>query len=118
MRLLGNNIWIIFWGLIAAALYFIAGVILYITIIGIPFGRQAFKMARLVLAPFGTEVKTNFEKHPIANTLWLIFFGLGIALSHLVTGVIFCITIIGIPFGLQWFKLAKLALIPFGANLK
>jgi len=118
MKTLGNILWIIFGGLISSILYFLAGIILCITIIGIPFGRQAFKMAKLVLASFGKTVKTNFEKHPIANIFWLIFFGWEIAFSHFVTGLIFCITIIGIPFGRQMFKLGKLALIPFGATIQ
>lgn len=118
MRILGNILWIIFGGLFASIMYFIAGIILCITIIGIPFGLQAFKFANLVLTPFGKEVKLNFDKHPIANILWLIFFGWEIMMSHLVAGVILCITIVGIPFGLQAFKLAKLAIFPFGATLK
>lgn len=118
MKLLGNILWLIFGGFFHALGYFIIGLLLCVTIIGIPFGLQAFKMGKLVLYPFGTEVRTNFEEYPVANILWLIFLGWEIALAHIVTGVVLCITIIGIPFGLQWFKLAKIALFPFGTNLK
>lgn len=117
MKLLGNILWLIFGGLFHALGLFLVGLLLCVTIIGIPFGLQVFKMGKLVLYPFGTDARINFDKHPIANILWLIFFGWEIALAHIITGALLCITIIGIPFGLQWFKLAKLALLPFGANL-
>ncbi|MDI6453516.1 YccF domain-containing protein [Peloplasma aerotolerans] len=118
MSLLGNIIWFIFGGWLAALLWLIAGILLSITIIGLPLGLQCFKFARLVVFPFGKEVETNFEKHPIINIIWAIFFGWEMALSYIVIGIIFCITIIGIPFGLQWFKLTMLALFPFGARIK
>jgi uncharacterized membrane protein YccF (DUF307 family) len=118
MKLIGNIIWFVFGGAIAALLWLIAGVLLSITIIGIPFGVQAFKFAGLVVFPFGKDVDTNFSEHPIINILWAIFFGWEMMLGYLGLGVLFCITIIGIPFGLQWFKLAQLALFPFGAKIK
>ena len=74
-------------------------------------------MAKLVLFPFGKTVKTDFGKHPIANILWLVFGGLELCVGYLVVGVIWCITIVGIPFGKQCFKLASLSLIPFGASI-
>jgi len=117
MRLLGNIIWFVFGGLIAAILWALLGVLLCVTIIGIPLGLQCFKFANLVLFPFGREVKINFDKHPIANILWAVFFGWEIALGYIGIGIFFCITIIGIPFGLQWFKLTTLALLPFGAKI-
>jgi|SRR5690606_2365371 len=118
MKLIANILWLIFGGFFAGLAYFIIGLLLCLTIIGIPFGLQSFKMGSLMLTPFGTVVDTNFEKHPIANVLWVVFFGFALAASHVITGLLLCVTIIGIPFGLQWFKLAKLALFPFGANLK
>lgn len=118
MKLLGNILWLLLGGLIAALGYFIIGLLLCVTIIGIPFGIQSFKMGRLTLYPFGTEVQIEFDEHPIANILWLILVGWELAVGHLMIGLFLCITIIGIPFGLQWFKLAKLALFPFGADLK
>ncbi|VEU79803.1 YccF domain-containing protein [Haploplasma axanthum] len=117
MKLLGNIIWIIFGGLVAAVGWFIVGLICMITIIGIPLGRQFFKLAELMITPFGSDVKLNFDAHPIINIIWAIFIGWGMALGYAMLGVVACITIVGIPFGLQWFKLTKLALIPFGAEV-
>jgi uncharacterized membrane protein YccF (DUF307 family) len=118
MKTIGNILWLVFGGLLMSIGYFLLGLLLCVTIIGIPFGLQLFKMGRLVLLPFGTDVKTEFDEHPIANIIWLIFFGWELAISHVIIGLLCCITIIGIPFGKQWFKLAKLALLPFGADLK
>lgn len=118
MRLLGNLIWFVFGGLIAALLWFIFGILLTVTILGIPLGKQCFKFAGLVLFPFGKEVDLNFEKHPIANLIWVIVFGWEMALGYLGIALFFMITIIGIPFGIQWFKLTKLALFPFGAKIR
>jgi uncharacterized membrane protein YccF (DUF307 family) len=118
MKTLGNILWFIFGGFFAALWYFIVGILFYITIIGIPFGKQCFKIGKLHLFPFGKEVVSNFNKHPIANIIWLMFFGWELFVSSIVFGVLFCITIIGIPFGKQWFKLALLSLFPFGAQIK
>ncbi|MGV8906675.1 MAG: YccF domain-containing protein [Acetobacterium sp.] len=119
MRILGNILWVILGGFVMAFGWFIAGVICCITVIGIPLGIQAFKMAQLVLWPFGRTV--DFSKMGagslILNILWIIFFGWELAFGSAVLGVIYCITLIGIPFGLQWFKFAKLALLPFGAEI-
>lgn len=117
MRILGNLIWLIFGGLINALLWFIFGLILCVTIIGIPFGTQCFKVANLMLLPFGKKVDLNFFKHPIINVIWVILFGWELALSCLTFGLLFCVTIVGIPFGLQWFKFALLSLFPFGAKV-
>lgn len=118
MKLLGNIIWFIFGGFLSAIGYAIAGLLFCATIVGIPLGLQLFKYARLMLSPFGHEVKINFNAHPIANIIWIIFCGWEMCLFNIFVGVIFCITIIGIPFGLQWFKFGKLALAPFGAKIK
>lgn len=116
MKTLGNIIWLLLIGLWGAIGYFLEGIIWCITIIGIPFGKQCFKMAGLMLTPFGKKVTTNFGKHPIANIIWLIFGGLELAIGFFFAGIVFCITIIGIPFGKQCFKMARLALTPFGAT--
>ena len=118
MKLIANLIWILLTGLASAIMYFVLGLVWCITIIGIPFGLQAFKFARLAIWPFGSKVKTNFGKHPIANVIWLIFGGFGSALGFLFMGIFYCITIIGIPFGLQAFKFAKLSCMPFGAVIE
>ena len=116
MRTLGNIIWIVLGGLIIAALWVLIGALCYITIVGIPLGRQAFKMASLTLAPFGKTVTYGGGAPSlVANIIWVVFFGIEMAATYLIAGVVNSITIVGIPFGLQSFKMAKLALFPFGA---
>ena len=117
MKLLGNIIWFIFGGFVLAIGYFILGLLLCATIVGIPFGLQVFKLARLALAPFGKEVKTNVGSHIIMNIIWLIFVGIESFFACAFAGVILCLTIIGIPFGLQAFKFGILCLTPFGATI-
>ena len=117
MRTIGNIIWIIFGGLVTALGWVLAGALFYITIIGIPLGRQAFKMASLTLAPFGKEiVYGGGAPSLVANIIWVVVIGLWEAVAYAAAGVVFCITIVGIPFGLQLFKMAKLSLFPFGAR--
>lgn len=118
MRIISNIFWIIFGGIWLALLWLLCGILLCVTIVGIPFGIQCFKMARLSFAPYGKKVDLNFSEHPIANTVWAIFGGWVIALVYLLVGVINCITIIGIPRGIQCFKIMKLAFFPFGADIK
>lgn len=119
MNFIGNIIWLIFGGILAAILWTLAGIILCVTVIGIPFGVQCFKITRFVLWPFGKEIELgNFGAGGIIlNIIWLVVFGWEFALTHLIIGLMFCVTIIGIPFGLQHFKFAKLGLIPFGAKI-
>ena len=117
MKTVGNLLWIIFFGLWSAISWLVLGLIWCVTIIGIPFGLQAFKVAKLNLWPFGTNIRSDFGKHPIANVIWMLFGGIGIAFGYLVAGLILCITVIGIPFGKQCFKLMTLAVAPFGADL-
>ena len=118
MKLLGNIIWILFGGLFIALYYFMFGLLLCLTVVGIPFGLQLMKMAGFALWPFGHEVQAGPQDSGCLsvcmNILWIIFGGIEIALTHLGLGVAFCVTIIGIPFGLQHFKMALLALVPFG----
>ena len=118
MRVLGNILWIILGGLAIAIGWALVGLILCIFIIGIPFGIQAFKMAGLTLTPFGKTVQYGGGVgSALANILWVVMVGWWMALGYLGAGVLNCITIIGIPFGLQSFKMAKLALWPFGAEI-
>lgn len=118
MKTVGNIIWVIFGGLFIALEYVIASFLLMITIIGIPFAIQTFKLALVALWPFGTEIKNSEQSEGgasiLLNAIWILFGGIWISLSHLILGVLFFITIIGIPFGRQHFKLAGLALTPFG----
>lgn len=118
MRTIGNIVWILTGGLITALGWVIAGVIFYTSIVGIPLGRQAFKMAKLTLAPFGLEVHYGGgAPSVIANVFWVLLIGLWEAIAYLVIGALLCVTIVGVPFGLQLFKMAKLSLMPFGASV-
>lgn len=118
MRVLGNILWIILGGLAIAIGWALVGLILCISIIGIPLGIQAFKMAGLTLTPFGKTVQYGGGVGSVlANILWVVLVGWWMALGYLGAGVLNCIIIIGIPFGLQSFKMAKLALWPFGAEI-
>lgn len=122
MKTLGNIIWVLFGGFVIALEYFTAGFVLMLTIIGIPFGIQAFKLGILALWPFGQRVVEEEGSSGclslVMNIIWIIIGGLWIALTHLVFGVLFCITIVGIPFGMQHFKLIHLALVPFGKKIE
>lgn len=118
MNFLGNVIWLFFGGLVNAASWFFVGCLWCVTIIGIPIGVQCFKIAGFVLWPFGKEVvytanTTSF----LINLLWMLFSGIWLAIEAVATGLVLCVTIIGIPFGLQCFKFARLALMPFGARV-
>lgn len=118
MGCLGNLIWFIFGGFVMGLSWLIAGILWCITIVGIPIGMQCFKFASLAFFPFGKEVQYGGGVGSLLlNILWIIFSGLPLALEAAAIGVVFCITIIGIPFGLQCFKIAKLALMPFGSNV-
>ena len=121
MNFLGNLIWLIFGGLIIAIEYFIGSLVLMITIVGIPFGIQTLKMASLSLWPFGRDTVVHSRVsgclYILMNVIWLITGGIWIAITHAIFGVLLCITIIGIPFGLQHFKLTAIALSPFGRDI-
>lgn len=121
MKIAGNIIWLLLGGVIIAIEYIIASFLLIITIIGIPFGLQTLKMGMFALWPFGSETKQDQRSsgclYILMNILWLLFGGIWIALSHFLFGVLLCITIIGIPFGMQHFKLAGIALSPFGRDI-
>ena len=119
MSCLGNVLWFIFGGFVSGLSWLLAGCLWCITIVGIPIGRQCFKFAGLAFFPFGKEIEYGGGAvSMIANIFWLIVTGIPMALANAVWGCVLCITIIGIPFGKQFFKFAKLALMPFGAVVK
>jgi uncharacterized membrane protein YccF (DUF307 family) len=122
MSLLGNVLWLIFGGLIAGLGYILGGLLMCLTIVGIPFGIQSMKLGVATFAPFGKRVvespDANGALELILNVLWLIVFGWEIALAHLVSAGILAITIIGIPFALQHIKLIPMALLPLGRSLQ
>ena len=122
MNLFGNLIWLIFGGFFAALGYFIGGILLCITVVGIPWGLQCFKMAELVLWPFGKEVVSSSKNTGCLSTLfnivWLLSGGLYSALVHVIFGLLLTITIIGIPFARQHFKLIEISMMPFGKTVR
>jgi uncharacterized membrane protein YccF (DUF307 family) len=120
IRVILNVIWLVFCGLWMAILYAVAGLICFVLIITIPFGIAAFRIAGYVLWPFGRTI----ERHPragvasmIGNVLWVILFGWWLALGHLVTGVLLCVTIIGIPLAAGTFKIIPITLLPLGVRI-
>jgi uncharacterized membrane protein YccF (DUF307 family) len=121
VRTVLNIIWLVLAGLWLALAYVIAGLLLCITIIGIPFGVQAFKLAGYALWPFGRMLVPSPTRlkglSVVANILWFVLAGWWLALAHLVTGILLCLTIIGIPLGVADFKMAGAALVPFGKEI-
>jgi len=121
MKTLGNIIWVVFGGVFIAIEYVLASVALMITIIGIPFGIQSLKLAEVALWPFGKRVVHKESSSgclsALMNVIWFFVGGIPIVLTHLLFGLLFYITIIGIPFGNQHFKLMKLAFTPFGRKV-
>jgi len=121
VKIIGNLIWLIFGGFIIAIEYFIGSIVLMITIAGIPFGIQTLKMGALAIWPFGRDTRVHSRAsgclYILMNVLWLLCGGIWIALTHAIFGLLLCITIIGIPFGMQHFKLTAIALNPFGRDI-
>ena len=121
MSLLMNILWMLFGGIVTAVEYLISSLAMMVTIIGIPFGLQTLKLSLLALCPFGKEIQTTPQAggclSTIMNILWILMGGFWISLTHPGFGLLLCITIVGIPFGRQHFKLAGLALTPFGKQI-
>ena len=122
MKFLGNLIWLVFGGLLVAVIYWLVGLLMCITIIGIPFGVQLFKLGIYALWPFGHEL-VNGPGQPgcistVMNLLWILLGWWEIAIVHGVFGLICCVTIVGIPWGLQHFKMAISAIFPFGKEIR
>ena len=121
MKLLGNIIWLFFGGILISIEYLISSLLLMVTIIGIPFGLQTLKLAILALWPFGSEIRLKPGNSgclsTLMNLIWIFIGGFWICLTHVFFGILFAITIIGIPFAKQHFKLASLALTPFGKEI-
>jgi len=118
MRTLANLIWILCGGLLSAIGWWLAGLLWCITIVGIPVGLQCFKLSSISLNPFSKEiVDEGGVVSCLLNVIWFFVSGLELAVGNFVIGCLLCITIVGIPFGLQFFKIARLALFPFGARV-
>ena len=118
MHLLGNILWFILGGFVSGLGWIITGIIWCATIVGIPVGMQCFKLALMSFVPFGREVRYEGGAVSfIVNVFWFIFGGFEMAIVNFIWGCLLCITIVGIPFGKQFFKIAKLSLAPFGAQI-
>lgn len=118
MKLLGNIVWFFLGGFISFISWIVIGILWSITIVGIPIGAQCFKFAKMSAAPFGKEIRFSENRTSfLINIVWLLLGGIVMVGEEIVMGIIFCLTIVGIPFGLQHFKHAKLALFPFGAKI-
>ena len=119
MRTIGNILWFIFGGFLSGLGWLLSGVMWCISIIGIPYGLQCFKFAKVSFTPFGHEIEYGGGAVSfVVNVIWFILNGWWMALGNFLTGCLWCITIVGIPFGKQFFKIAKLSLSPFGATVK
>jgi len=117
MRFILNVVWLVLGGFWMAIGYVIAGVICYVLIVTIPFGRAAFRIASLCLWPFGRTVVPRRDAglaSCVGNVIWLVVAGWWLALGHLVTGALQCVTIIGIPLGIANIKLIPVSLTPLG----
>ena len=121
MNLIGNILWLIFGGFVSFVGYMVSGLLLCLTIIGIPFGLQCFKIGLFTLLPFGRQVREVPGQtgclSTIFNIIWIFVGGIWIALAHLGFGLLLAITIIGIPFARQHFKLLGLSFTPFGKEI-
>ncbi len=119
MKLIGNILWFLLCGVWLGIAWFICGLLWCITVIGIPVGVQCFKMTLVSFFPFGKDIiLSQRTSSVILNILWFCFGGLELSVANCIAGILWCITIIGIPFGMQCFKLMKLSLLPFGAEIK
>ena len=120
MSFIGNVFWFLLGGMPLALLWMLAGIFWFLTIIGIPIARQCFKLASLQFAPFGKQIvdENRSGVSLIANVFWLIFGGIELALANLAVGIVYAMTIIGLPFARQSLKLARLSLMPFGKRVE
>jgi len=129
VALIGNIIWFVFGGLIMGLAWWLAGVLCYISIIGLPWGKACFVIGQFTFWPFGKEAVSRKQASGkddigtgalglIGNIIWLVFMGIWLAIGHIISGILCCITIIGIPFGIQHFKLVPISLMPIGMTVK
>lgn len=128
MAFIGNIIWFVFGGLIMGFAWWLAGILCFISIMGIPWGKAFFVIGKFTFWPFGKEAVSRKQRSGkddigtgtlglIGNVLWLVFMGIWLAIGHIVSGILCCLTIIGIPFGIQHFKLVPISLMPIGMTV-
>ena len=120
MRFLLNVIWLVFSGIWMAIGYALAGIVAFVLVVTIPFGIASFRMANYALWPFGRRVLRRSDAgaaSALGNVLWLLLFGWWLALGHVVSGILLCITVIGVPLGVANFKMVPIALLPLGREI-
>ncbi len=118
MSFVGNVLWLVFGGFLSGLGWIVSGLLWCLSVVGIPYGRQCFKFASLSFCPFGKDIEYGGGAPSfLANVIWTLFFGILMALGNLAAGCLWCLTVVGVPFGLQFFKLAKLSLAPFGSSV-
>jgi uncharacterized membrane protein YccF (DUF307 family) len=118
MKFIGNLLWFFIVGLWSGLIWLLIGILWCVSIVGIPVGFQCFKFGGLSFFPFGKDIVfSDSVGNLLLNIIWLIFGGIELAITYCVFGAILCITIVGIPFGLQCFKFARLSILPFGAEI-
>lgn len=118
MRTIGNILWFLFGGIVSGIMWWLTGLLWCVTIVGIPIGVQCFKLSKISFWPFGRDIVYSGGAFSfIVNVIWFFFGGMEMALVNCVIGLLWCVTIVGIPFGMQFFKIAKLSLAPFGAEI-
>lgn len=128
MRAIGNFIWFIFGGILMGLAWWLVGLVAFVSIIGIPWGKACFVIGQFTFFPFGKEAISRRELRQkddigtgglgiLGNVVWFVFAGFWLAIGHLVSAVLCCLTIIGIPFGIQHLKLAGIALAPIGKTI-
>ena len=122
MKILGNLVWLVVGGFLVALIYYLVGLVMCITLIGIPFGVQLFKLGTFAMWPFGRELVDGPGQpgclSAVMNLIWILTGWWEVSLIHLVCGLIFCITIVGIPWGLQHFKMIIPSIFPFGKTIR
>ena len=119
MKTIGNLLWFVFGGFFSGLMWLLAGLLCCVTFVGIPLGLQCFKFAKLALCPFGKEVETACDiGEVLLNFIWGFLGGIEMAILFVGFGVVCCLTIVGLPFGLQYFKFAKLSLFPLGTKIR
>ncbi len=122
MKLLGNILWLILGGLLVALIYFLVGILMCITVVGIPFGLQLIKLGSYSLWPFGHQLVYRPNEPGclsiVMNLIWILLGWWEIAIIHLACGILFCITIVGIPWGVQHFRMAINSIFPFGKEVR
>lgn len=118
MRSIGNLLWFLFGGFISGMGWLLAGLLWCITIVGIPWAVQCFKFSSVSFFPFKKDIRYGGGATSlILNVIWILVSGIPLAVANLILGILLCATIVGIPFGMQFFKISKLALMPFGAQV-